>query len=406
MPCFLFEFVLFYTQGEKMRRFGRRFEVKNEIIDGGKIRPDSTNSRKKEDKEFQEELERVGFEDSFESEKTEVFSIKDEAHAIQEVDENIHNKFYHLNREAELELEEFYDDSISNDSLQRYLEEKISAIYGRELGKYQLASAKEIVETFLENNYFEGVRSYQQLTEAIEDTLKIMHDNEKKALKRIEETLGEDGIKRLVSGYQNTMSSSELLANAYVATEAKKLFVDKGLLKFFLREQQKKKILFPEKVLHYHRTSLENAEKILEMGALLNRANLKQAGVDISKFAGSSSAHVQFSVDRYSENGELVNEGFNLKDNVGASSDDVVFVMGTELMHEETYDNFAIYPTVEKADVKSCCIGLLAKNLEVQEKLQALLQERGMQIPVMLQKDFDREILIQNWEESGENEAE
>lgn len=311
-----------------------------------------------------------------------------------------------MNSEVKVELEKFYDESVSIDSLQTYLEEKISAIYGSELEKYQLASSREIVETFLENNYFEGASSYQQLTEVIEDTLKIMHSNEKKALKRIAETLGEEGINRLMAGYQNLIANSEILSNAYVATEAKKLFVDKKLLKFFLREQQKKKIKSPEKVLHYHRTSFENAEKILGIGALLNRANLKKAGVDISKFAGSSSANVQFSADRYDENGELFIEGFNLKDNLGASSDDVVFVMGPKLMREETYDSFNIYPTVEKADIRKCCVALLAKDLEVQEKLQALLQEKGMNIPVVLQKDFDRELLIQNLEEFDENEAE
>lgn len=152
----------------------------------------------------------------------------------------------------------------------------------------------------------------------------------------------------------------------------------------------------PDRVLHYHRTSIEKAENIINSGYLLSRENIKSMGGDISKFAGSSSSKVQFSVDRYDEMGNLLSAGFDLQDNLGANSMDVVFVMSPQLLQEETYDSFGMYPTVEKADIQKFCATILAQNPEIQANLVKMLSDKGFEIPVILQKEFDREEVLDN----------
>ena len=60
-----------------MARFNRRFEVKREMNDGGKIRPDDSNvnSQRNVDYELLEELQKVGFDDDVEIQQ-ENFELK------------------------------------------------------------------------------------------------------------------------------------------------------------------------------------------------------------------------------------------------------------------------------------------------------------------------------------------
>ena len=140
------------------RRFGR-FEVKREMSDGGKIRPDdnNTDSKKQIDPELLEELEKVGFDD------------------------------------MDFEIEENVERNILDE----------------------------------------------------------LDDKEK-------------GI--IMNGYRGSATQSELSANIYLSREAKKLGIDKQELKQFILKMGKDAIKSPDKVLHYHRTSIENAGKIINSG--------------------------------------------------------------------------------------------------------------------------------------------
>lgn len=208
--------------------------------------------------------------------------------------------------------------------------------------------------------------------------------------------LSEEEIKRIKSGYQMSIMRGELNANAYISANAKKLGVDKKLFKRFVLECAKQSIFCRDKVLHYHRTSLENAIKILEHGALLNRVNIKLAGGDTSKFLGSSSSNVQFTVDKYNEYGELLSSGFGgeRESQVGVVGADVVFVMGPAFMEEETYDCLAFYPTVGKADIRRGCVALLAKNEEIKRTIEEVLQKFEYDLSTLLIQDFHRQDLL------------
>lgn len=204
----------------------------------------------------------------------------------------------------------------------------------------------------------------------------------------------------MLSACKNLSARSELDVNSYISGQAKKLGIDKQKLIFYLREQEKLKIKSPEKVLHYHRTSLERGKNILESGYLLNRKNMQLNGGDISEFRGSSSNNVQFSVDKYNEYGELLQSGYEPEgENLGASSNDIVFVMGPKLLKEETYNPFTMYPTVEKANINEMCTAILAKDPETLQKLQSILDINQINVQTMLQDDFDREEILQSLNE-------
>ncbi len=383
------------------RRF-ERFEVKREMSDGKKLRPDDKKSWKPSP-EYQEEIDReansIGFEDE---EDIELTGDIDKVDSKLEKDKNnIQQEFLVQNSQVESELFQYYDDSVTNDYLQAYLSEKLTSIYGKELSRLQVASASEMVEKFLKYNEFSGIESYRDLVQNIEDVIRIMRNNEEKAkgndiLQEGLTPLSQEETQKMVVSYRNASIRGELTANAYIATQAKKLGMDKETLRAYIREQGKSQISHPEKVLHYHRTSLESAREILESGYLLNRENIKANGGDITHLNGSSSKNVQFSVDRYNKEGNLQSAGFNLEDNLGAASTDIVFVMSPELLKEDSYDCFGMYPTVEKADISQCCATILAKNPETLSQLHEMMAKANIQIPSILQQEFDRESILQS----------
>lgn len=229
-----------------------------------------------------------------------------------------------------------------------------------------------------------------------EDAGKIGFDDMDLSKGAILENLSEAEKKSLIAGYQNMAIGGELNAKTYISREAKKLGVDKKELETFLKEKAKEKIKSPEKVLHYHRTSMEYAKKIIETGYLLNRKNIVLNGGDISHLSGSSSANVQFTRDVYDENGMLQLLGFTIGENKGANSMEVVFVMNPKLMEEESYNCAYMYPIVEKADIRECCATILAENQEIQAQIDKCLADKGMMIPTMLQEEFNREEILAN----------
>jgi len=389
-----------------MARFGRMFEVKGEMQDIKEIVPDDKKTGGKTSKVIDEELDKegnkVGFDDI-----DDVIDTKDTKE-----EKSISDEFANKNARVESELSQYFTYDISDDVLQAYLTSKISEIYGEELQHYNLAKASEMVEAFMNSNEFDGIESYRDLTQSIEDTLSIMRTNEQKIQNKATEknvlqteekttdgkgldSLSEEETKKMVSSYKSMSNQGELSANAYISSQAKKLGIDKKELTSFIQEKGKEEISSPDKVLHYHRTSLDSFKKIMETGYLLNRKNMQLNGIDTSDLKGSSSSNIQFSRDVYDENGELKNSGFDLEDSLGASSADVVFVMSPELMNEESYNCLSMYPTVEKADIQKCCATILAKDPNIQMQIQNILKSKNMPIQTILQDEFDRENILQ-----------
>lgn len=231
------------------------------------------------------------------------------------------------------------------------------------------------------------------------DINEIVPDDKQTGGKTSKETglqaLSEGETQKIISAYRNMSSQGELSANAYISSQAKKLGVDKKELISFIQEKGKAEISSPNKVLHYHRTSMQSFEKIMQTGYLLNRKNMQLNGIDISGLKGSSSANIQFSRDIYNNDGELQSSGFDIDDNLGASSADVVFVMSPELMQEDTYNCLGMYPTVEKANIQRCCATILAKDPNIKIQIESILKGKNLPIRTILQEEFDRETILE-----------
>lgn len=377
-----------------MARFRERFEVKNEMSDVTEINPDDNKqtggqSSTQSQEDIKREANSIGFDDDLDN---------------VDVEESL-EEYRAVNSQVEAELEEYYDDDITQEELKAYLVDKITEIYGDKLDKCNIL-IDSFVEGFLENNEFNGAESYRQLARSAEETItaimskmkesKNIDDSKSEVPEQTDiEALSEDEARKLVSGYQRMSNQSELSANAYISTQAKKLGVDKKDLTSFVLTKGKEAISSPDKVLHYHRTSMQSFEQIMQTGYLLNRKNMQLNGIDVSRLSGSSSSNVQFSRDIYDSNGELQVEGYDKDSNLGANSTDVVFVMGPELMQEETYNCLSVYPTVEKADIQRCCVTILAKDPAIQMKIESLLKGKNMSIRTMLQEDFDRDTILE-----------
>ena len=357
---------------------------------------DMTNKMKKS-KNAEESVEKNGIQ-AISEEKANKIGFDDEID-FAGIDD-LTQKYRNANAQVEYELEQYYDDEITLEELKAYLITKITEIYGEKLNQCNVL-IDIFVEEFLNYYQFNGVESYRQLVRITEETIIDMTNKMKKS-KNAEESVEKNGIqaiseekaKKLVLGYQMMLNQSELSANAYINTQAKKLGVDKKELISFVLAKGKEKITSPEKVLHYHRTSIQSFKQIMQIGYLLNRRNMQENGLDISKLRGSSSANVQFSRDIYDDNGVLQVEGYNKERNLGANSTDVIFVMGPELMQENTYNCLSVYPTVEKANIQKYCIVILAKDPIIQMQVEKILKEKNIFIRTILQENFDRNILL------------
>lgn len=398
-----------------MARFREKFEVKNEMQDGGKIRPDDSykqnggKSSKAQQKEILAEENEIGFDNEYEDidegyEDIEQETYEGEEEIYEDNQDSIRNKYNTLNLQVESELAQYYDDDITNEELKAYLGSKISEIYGEKLEQCNLL-ADSIIEGFLDINEFDGVKSYRQLTQLIEESISRINgmQDKDKAKEKTQKTSIETGIdslsdeetKTIMSSYKRMSMQGELSANAYLSSKAKQLGVDKKVLATFIQEKGKAEISSPDKVLHYHRTSMQSFEQIMQTGFLLNRKNMQLNGIDTSNLRGSSSANIQFSRDVYDAEGKLQIPGFDMADNLGANSADVVFVMSPELMNEETYNCFTMYPTVEKADIQKCCATILAKDPNIQMQIESILRGKNLPIRTMLQEEFDREAVLE-----------
>jgi len=204
-------------------------------------------------------------------------------------------------------------------------------------------------------------------------------------------------------GYRDRSIAHERDGQTYLGYTAKRLGVDKDYLYTQIKRKGVSLINSKEKVLHYHRTSMVSAKSILESGYLLNREHLKKRGIEVS--SGSSSKNVQFTVDEYDKNGELAIEGFSNNLKVGAVNSGIVFVMGPNLLEEESYDCLQRFPTVEKASIDDTCVCIMAEGEESLKEIQSFLKSKGKNIPVILQKNFNREEILGSLEGGKENKG-
>jgi phosphoribosyl-ATP pyrophosphohydrolase len=203
-------------------------------------------------------------------------------------------------------------------------------------------------------------------------------------------SIPQDKKRQLYQVLQNAKMMSELQFYSYAGHYAKQYNMPKDDFLKEMREYAKEQLICPDKMRHYHRTSLEKFESIMNTGKLMCRKELAKQGIDTSKLLGSSSNYVQFTHDYFNKDGELVRPGYLREEGVGAAGNDVVFVFGQKLFEEPGYDCFGLYPTVETASIKDCCIAILARDEKVLEKVQETLKEHKI--------DFKDDVYVLNEE--------
>ena len=143
-----------------MARFGRRFEVKNEMRDIKEIRPNDKQqtggqSTIASQEDIKREANSIGFDD-------ENIGVKDKEESLGE--------YRTANAQVESELAQYYDDDITQEELKAYLVSKILDIYGEKLAQCNIL-VDSVIEGFLDINEFNGVESYRQLAQTIEDAI-------------------------------------------------------------------------------------------------------------------------------------------------------------------------------------------------------------------------------------------
>jgi len=158
-----------------------------------------------------------------------------------------------------------------------------------------------------------------------------------------------------------------------------------------IRHFAKQGIRFPEKVLHFHKTGIDNFKSIVEIGGFLSRSELKKRNPDIKISSWSASDDFMMTQDEYDKDGELIKRGLS-PHGVGASEEDIVFVLGPSIINLDDYDCIIEYPTVSNAPVKGNCTKVLVENEDDKIKVKGILEKAGLdEIEIKLRDKFEED---------------
>lgn len=183
---------------------------------------------------------------------------------------------------------------------------------------------------------------------------------------------------------------------ALVNTFAKQFGVDGPEMLQLLRMRSKEQIAHPEKVIHYHRTSLERFDSILGDGALLSRPEIMRRHPELKIPGASASDDVMMTRDQYDPEGTLIAPGLTDHE-AGASGGGVVFALGPELMDYNSYDSMGVSPTISHAPLKETCSAVLIVDEKDREEVQQRLEENNLgHISVVLRSEWEKQRYASN----------
>lgn len=202
---------------------------------------------------------------------------------------------------------------------------------------------------------------------------KMLQEEELNKRKNILEAIPEEQLK---NSFFNLLHEDGQRKKLYLLHLARKYDVSAEDLHQKFKEMAKEAILFPEKVKHYHRTSIDRFKMIVEYGGFLSRAELKKLKPEL-KLLWSSNENVMMTRDIYDSDGELVRAGLT-KHGVGASGSGVIFAFGRNIMNVETYDAFGTYPTISSAPLKGNCEAIIIENMNEFENVKKILDSHNL----------------------------
>ena len=172
---------------------------------------------------------------------------------------------------------------------------------------------------------------------------------------------------------------------------AKEVGASKEVVLQEMRAYAKSRIKSPEKVLHFHKTSIDNLKDIVELGGLLSRPEVKKRKPDKKLPGWSASEDVMMTQDKYNDDGALRQRGLT-SHGVGASGRGVVMVMGPQIMDLPDYDAICDYPTVSDAPLAKNCDAILVDGDEDRAEVEKLLAQGGIKnIAVRFRDEWERE---------------
>ena len=167
------------------------------------------------------------------------------------------------------------------------------------------------------------------------------------------------------STVQGLRSQTEFVKNLMIKALAKEKRVGASQLLLELRNYAKSQIKHPERAKHYHRTSIENFGQIVQDGALLSRTEIKKRHPERKLSSYSSSDSV------------MMTRELNNEDNPGTSRG-VVFVLGPELIKQDTYDAISHYPTVDHAPLGATVETVLVDDNKDIQSVQKTLADNNL----------------------------
>ena len=153
-----------------------------------------------------------------------------------------------------------------------------------------------------------------------------------------------------------------------------------------------------DKIRFYHATSMNSLGAILKCGELLSRRVRSVRGEDLTALPWSSSENLQFTYDSFGPRGELRESGLGMGS--GAAGSDLSFMFDGSLMDEPSFDATTIYPSVEKVNISERCLGILVRDDANIDKVMAMLNENGIDIPVYSSRKYDVRVGAQHQQET------
>jgi hypothetical protein len=166
----------------------------------------------------------------------------------------------------------------------------------------------------------------------------------------------EASLQKLIQGLYMDEKPFEQKIRLRSAIKSRGLTIDPAELLSIARNYQTEKIKATEKgpLLHYHQTSLDGFDSILDSGGLLSHKEQQSRGIGDGA-SGSRPDVVQFTRDHYDAQGVLTRPGL-VRYGLGAASD-VAFVFDDRLMDEPGYDSIVTYPNLPAAPIElAVCI--------------------------------------------------
>jgi hypothetical protein len=127
---------------------------------------------------------------------------------------------------------------------------------------------------------------------------------------------------------------------------------------------------------HYHQTSLDNLESILDNGGLLSTDEQRQRGSTI-RSAGSRPDVVQMTRDRYDANGNLVDAGIKATSSGLGVAGEIAFVIDESVMDDPDYDSIVNFPNAPRIPISQMKAILVSNEGQI-PFVQDILSKKGI----------------------------